>query len=565
MWKKESDNASALFVDLFACEKYDDGKMFEEWDRKIRNSDWEHNYPYMKRAAVKSDKTSDFYLAQGDSYRKCCFDANARVKPGLYATIQLYNQCLCFAEIGSKNVGFAYANRAICFLHCGKHSECFKDIELAIAANHPPELLPDLMKLKQECEGNLEKFKKMNNRSCHTQSYGKRVIDPQLSFSPHEKFPCMANVLEIQENEEFGRHVVATCDIAVGQTVLVEENYVSQSSKSFNLVHCGTCLQYSGSLFPCSKCTDVMFCSETCQNQNELHHKFCGANFERMPSHIRFIIRSMLIGIIAFTSAEEMMEFVENTLAKRTTQVPEAANDEKSKYALFLNLKGPRGDKFDVETTYKVYTGLLDIALIKSMFDSQQSQRFLMHFAAEHVSIISSLIVARNSNFNPLACRPTIRAIPNVFSLFNHSCAANLLNLSFGNSEVCITIRPIKKGDQLFVKYLDAGIQSKPRSRRRRQDALLKYWGFLCKCDKCEPNCKPKQRAKMKSDENYQFLSKARCNYYKGICDRTELSSKCIAFLEKFGHLPWSEEMNLVLDVYTKCLLDDYANLYNFC
>lgn len=37
----------------------------------------------------------------------------------------------------------------------------------------------------------------------------------------------MANVLKIQRNNEFGRHVVSKCDIPAGETVLIEDNFIS--------------------------------------------------------------------------------------------------------------------------------------------------------------------------------------------------------------------------------------------------------------------------------------------------------------------------------------------------
>lgn len=467
----------------------------------------------------------------------------------------MYNKCLRFSEYGSENTSLVYANRAFRFFHTQKYSECLKDIDLAIAANHPPELLPKLMELKKLCE---EMQGKSNEQ--------KKEFHHQLSFPSHEKFPCMANVLEIAEDEEFGRHIVANCDIEIGKTVLVEENYMAQFSRRFySTPHCYTCTKIQQNFIACPKCTDVMFCDKTCLEKNEFHQKFCGANFERMLNHIKFIIKSVLIGISVFTSVDEMMEFVKDTLVKRETQVPETAIDAKSKYALFLNLTSPRKNEFDVETTHKIYCGLLDIPSIKNMFESQQSQRFLMHLIAEHVSIISSNIVAQRwcSTVN----QGYFTTIASVYLFFNHSCDSNLFSFRDGNKVVCITIRPIKRGEQLFVKYFHKMAQDRFYGRRQysteeRQRFLLYHWRFLCKCSKCEASCKPRHSARMKSDENYQFLLCASKNDYKDTTG-SELTTKCIKFLKKYSHLPWSNEKEFVSDVYSRCLNSQYKQKIN--
>lgn len=52
-------------------------------------------------------------------------------------------------------------------------------------------------------------------------------IELKLCFDPNEKYPCMADVLEVQKNSDFGRHIIAKSDIAVGKIVLIEKSYVS--------------------------------------------------------------------------------------------------------------------------------------------------------------------------------------------------------------------------------------------------------------------------------------------------------------------------------------------------
>lgn len=521
LWKKESSSANAHLVDLFVDKSQINGA--KDWNRKLRSSDWKNQFLLRVIDPKKCNKASDGFRTEGNMY----------FKQGQWTeAMELYSQSLRFAELGTNNVSFAYANRASCFLHLKMYDECLRDIELAVQANYPH--MPKLMQRKADCEAKIKgSFPKQ-----------KAPFEPKLSFNPNEKFPCMADALEIQQNEEFGRHVIAKCDIDVGQTVLVEDNFVSFAS-AIDRIQCYTCLQAMKNFIACSNCTDVMFCSEKCRDQNEIHQKFCGAAIHRMPNDVKFIAKSILMALIAFSSADELMDFVEDVLSKRGSEIPAAANDPKSKYGLFLNLQPAKWESFDISSAYRTFTGLLDMPFVQNMFNSEKSQRFLMHLIGEHF-----LIISNNSYGGLVSSQSTMGTLATVLSLFNHACAPNLFNSSTGNSEVCITMRPIKKGDQLFVKYLCGD-----RTTRQRQEILLKQYGFLCKCDKCEERCQPADRSRMKSDSSYKSLN---AGIYYG--DLSKLKHLCELFLKQYGGLPWSEEMGIVLKQYTQCLLDDFPS-----
>lgn len=510
LWQKESNDADAAYVDLFANNNKTDG--FSEWNRKLRASNWKNSYLFKAHNPIKSNKTSDSIRNEGNAY----------FRMGQYVeAMEMYSVSLIFAEPGTDNVSFGYANRATCFMNMKLYDECLCDIELAVKANYPN--MPKLTQRKNNCEQLKQKH------------HAKEPFEPKLSFNPHEKFPCMADVLAIHQNERFGRHMVAKCDIDVGQTVLVEENYVSLTG-NVDRVQCYTCMQSMKNFIACSKCTDVMFCSEKCQNKNEIHQKFCGEAIHRMPNTIRFIAKSILLGVMAFPSANELMDFVDDVLSKRNTQLPSAANDPQSKYGMFLTLQPAKQETLDIQIVYQAFTALMSIPFVKNMFTSKHSQRFLMHLTGEHF-----LLISNNSFGGSLTDASTVGTVSTVLSLLNHACAPNLFNSTAGNIDVCISMRPIKKGEQLFVKYLCGD-----RTTRQRQDILMSQWAFLCKCDKCEPHCQPADRAKMRAELTNH-------------CRELAMSkSKCETFLKQYGHLPWSEEMDQVLKFYTKHLLEDF-------
>lgn len=521
LWKKESNGD---FTDLLADKSKISG--YDEWNRKLKAANWKNHFLNEFIEPRKSNVTSERYRTEGNMFYK---------SHRLMEAMELYTQSLCFAEPGTTNVSLAYANRAACFFELKMYDKCLVDIDLAAKASYP--YMENLMARKERC------------LKAKTSADQPLEFHPKLSFEPNEQFPCMANVLDVQQNAEFGRYIVAKCDIDVGQTVLVEESFVSVAMCN-DRIQCNTCLQTMNNFIPCTNCTDMMFCDEKCRQQNDIHRQFCDENINRMPSTVKYIAKSVLIAIIAFPDVNELMNLVSDILSKRGKEKPPAANDLQSKYKLFLNLQPDKLDVLKLGLIYKVYTALMDISMVEKMFDSLQSKRFLMHLIGEHLLIIS------NNAYGGLdMSTATASSITLVLSLFNHACAPNVFNSTTGYAEVCITMRPIKKGEQVFTKYLCGD-----RTTRLRQEILLKQWGFICKCDKCHPHCSAVDRARMKSDPRYRQLESNLSLASYGMCDFKTFTPKCVEFLQTYGHLPWCEEIDVALKFYTKCLLDDFPS-----
>lgn len=144
-------------------------------------------------------------------------------------------------------------------------------------------------------------------------------------------------------------------------------------------------------------------------------------------------------------------------------------------------------------------------------------------------------------------------SMTNVLSLFNHSCAPNLYSMHMDNREILVTTRKIKKGDQLFVAYLGFG-----QTTKERQEMLKKQYDFECKCDKCVPRCSLSDRDRMKSHESFKYLMKNTAAATGNLkSSERRRKQKCIEFLNKFGYLPWCEELDAVIDAFESCISRD--------
>ncbi|KAJ6645965.1 SET and MYND domain-containing protein, partial [Pseudolycoriella hygida] len=383
-----------------------------------------------------------------------------------------------------------------------------------------------LMERKSECINELTKnFKKPE------------PFIPKLSFNAHNKFPCMADVLEIKLNKTFGRHIVATADIDVGKTIIVEECFVTLADKAYQN-GCFTCLATCGNFIACPKCTSAVYCDESCQEKDELHRKYCGEVINRLSIQMRFVAKSILIALNLFANAVEMMQFVEHALARRN-QIPEATTDAKSKYATFLHCKGVRNDCLIVDFVYKVFASLLNIRSVGKMFNCQKTQRFLMHLVGEHYLLLSTKMYGGTIFYSPSSSL----SLGLMVSMFNHSCAPNVFHSNSGDKDVFIVIRPVKKGDQLFIQYIQEDLQ-----KSERHVVLKDHFNLKCTCDKCDSQIEVTDRLAMRSDPCYnQFEIKTAKN---GSSNIDVVIENCEQFLRKYGRLPWSPELNTALNVY---------------
>lgn len=448
LWKKDTAQKHDRYVDLFACIKDD-----EEWNKSYKTLE--------SLAAPKNNCKSREIRKHGNE---------AFLMKDWYRAMNLYTQSLCFAEIGTENVALAYANRSACFIHVNGYDEALIDIELARNTNLPAHLIPKLQQREQKCLEFLGMYELQSN-------------SPKLSFKADQNFPCIANVLEIKYTQNFGRHIVTKCDIPAEKIILVEENF-AVSSNDFS--KCYTCLCNNRNFLACERCTRVVFCSRECMNKNQTHKWECGTildwltnlagndgKLQHSVNRMRLIVHSVLIALSTFSDVEHLMQFVGSILHEDPDQLPISLHDQISKYRFFLKLK--KSMICSLDDVKRVYDCTMSLPKVQALFDTEEKQRFLMHLVANHTYIVDTNAIEG----------PGYISVNNVFSMFNHSCEPNTetSGWDYGKSECCTTIRPVKKGEQLFISYLS--IDQMKMSKEEHGAKIKSRWGFDCKCQKC--------------------------------------------------------------------------------
>lgn len=522
LWKKEATSSGTMYVDLFACSSNGQCKPFQ-------------SYPVEK--VSKDNKVSTMFRLQGNDL----FQENKVTE-----AMECYNKSLCFAENGTENVNLAYANRASCFLNLKMYEEALIDIELANQAGYSAQLMPKLKKRQVDC------FRLMKTQPERIQ------FQPKLSFKPNEMFPCMASVLDLRQNEEYGRFVVANGEIDVGQVVLVEQNFASVSIGDGRKT-CAKCLKSNVNFIACLKCVDAMYCCSDCMERDTVHRFVCG-NFRNVSGSMKLYIQTILIAIDMFQSVDNLMDFIEDTMVNHADDIPESFVDAQSKYRAFLKLHPSlcaRDEKDFLFDARKIYMQLILTPVIQELFNSKKKRRFLKHLVLHHLLVTSRNRFQFNSEENLLK----ITEIAVMACFFNHSCAPNLFHHVIDNQVILIAIRPIRKGEQLFISYLGDKTDD---ATDFRQQFLMENFEFQCHCDKCEPRCLKVDRALMKSNSHFKYLRQTFKTAFHEQKQRLIFKDVCIRFLQKYGHLPWSEELNFVSLCYINWLFKHMHTDFDF-
>lgn len=522
LWKKESNDINALYIDLFQLSSHGRASV-------------ETQYLLNKMSKMRCQSDGSFYKNDITAVEQRKTGNRKFEKNQFFDAMEWYNKSLCFAKNGSKTLGLAYANRSNCFLKMKMFKKCLADIELAKENNYPANLMEKLNKRKTEC---LKLMKTEEDQG--------EIRKPQLDFEANEKFPCLTNVVDIQTDES-GHHIVATADIEVGQTVILEQCYIGVT-KYDHYKSCNVCLVENQNLIPCKKCTSALFCSDC--NENDLHGIECDLN-SGCPAGFKFmdVVRSISLAKNAFVNADELIVFVEDMLKSNAMELPSNLRDPRSKYRAFFKLC-PDWQTYELysQQAYLFYQSLLDQNDMTAFFHTKAHKRFLAHLVHHHISMI--LRGAYNKRTAPIGGVNITDTYINIIAKhLNHSCTPNVCHVFKDGLINCIVIRPISKNEELLFSHITFDIFGSEAQRR----AILKSRYVDCKCERCKLESLSSNH-RMQSDFNFQQIQKmfkiqTLC---KGLYDRKQtdlMKEKCFCFLKKFGRMKWSIEMDRITEV----------------
>lgn len=532
LWKKESTKSDSMYVDLFALNggTANFEQLFQYIQREKPTSTLNKNGAMASRQRDKGNK----YFAQGKW-------ADA---------MESYNESLCYAENGSKNVSLAYANRSACFLKMKNYHECLVDIKLAKEAGYPAELMPKLDQRQEECLKAIEEGASSTN------------IEPKLSIASDELYPCISNVLKIDHDTSGDLALFAKENIDVGETIVVEKSFMTYMYTQYAW-KCNICLKNTTNLMPCNKCTVAMFCSDEC-HADSLHKYECGlryCNKSLANGTVMRVVRGCLLAIDMFSNADEFMSFVEETISSDQKQIPANLTEPKSKYAAFLKLpmkadsQNPHDFAINLSIAFSAQKMLMKIQTINSMFDRKKYRRFLIHLITHHYQVMeaNSFLISQGPDYID-NCDEDYVVFESQTGLMTgyvkHSCAPNVYASKMHDKMVIITIRPIQKGQPLTKTFL---MPLLTQTKTKRKQTLWQDRAMICKCVRCEfGDASATLRRRMRSDPNFQYIQQHQFTTTARSNDgaKQTMIDKCKHFLRQYGQCSWSIELGTVVTAY---------------
>lgn len=525
LWQKESTNPQAFYVDILRKPK-PKRSLFPPPTQQLVEPTF--------KSGIKSIELAIEYRKIGDG--------NFILKKWAEAAVW-YNRSLCHAERKSFHYAIAYAKRAQCFFNMGMYRKASTDLHLAETSGLPKSLESTLKRHKTSCKLMIQLSMEIGAE--------KPEFEPKLSFEPHQMFPEMANVLQIAGNVQIGRHIIATEAINVGQIVIIERGFVSTTTDHYE--KCCICLTSDTNLVPCAKCTKAMLCKRCVDGR--FHQIECelqsSLNIHDNP-WLPKVIRSFIKAISLFSTVDELVKFVEESVSSAELVVPTKIVDRKLKYRAFLQLLPKPSLKPElIPVINQLQAAILANKIVGRAFVTIKYSRFLSHLLLHHVSVIEK--------FGTKTCddgeKGFVETTAPITSYLNHSCSPNAAKFLLGNSVVVVAMRPIERGDQIVVSYCNV-----LQCYNDRQQILRLKYGIQCDCERCistfrtpiyDPNLN-NPHSHLQPDASEDFVQENFAYLASDDQDkRKQLTEHVVNVLQRFGRMAWNYRISWAYVVYS--------------
>lgn len=205
--------------------------------------------------------------------------------------------------------------KARCWLAKKNTEEALKafkeDIKALDEAKLPDEKMKKLEKDAQIMIKMLTKTIELETKAKKS-SGGQQQKDKQKQQQNKEKFAndfVDRELLKFDENEHEGRYAKAAKDIKLGTYLVQEKPHVACLLQNYCQSHCHLCFKRSNLPIACTRCADVIFCSEKCRDNalNTFHRYECGVMQHLWNSGIS-ITCQMALRIIAQKSVKYFLD-----------------------------------------------------------------------------------------------------------------------------------------------------------------------------------------------------------------------------------------------------------------
>jgi len=500
-------------------------------------------------------------------------DGNTAYNEGRYEmAILLYTEAMRYAPcnpilLEGEALATAAANRSAAFYQTRQYKEAIEDVDVAISAGYPNNGLYKLYIRKCKCELELGRIGKAQAafdlaveaiewsglkkdvrsdltvnlqeafinlaKQAGEDGFNIYTLEPEVSQKEKEQesvpvnfrvedpdplHPAASSAIKVKWDSTVGRHVVADRDIAPGEVVFLESPIVSTVCDDHFESICAVCLRYTTSPIPCPTCSDVAFCSSSCQQTAlKTFHKY-----ECRLTHVfhQTGIKNLPLLVLAFRAVSQtpVEYFVKNEerLTENNSKFGLQEEYLSEDYATLFNLctHSDRREEYDTftktifacfllrclqETGY--FSGKAGLVLSdEEVLVARLLKQFLegIQFNTHTIeSIYENRVVGWDAETrlwkSSQRCNigdsvETVRIGGGVFptmALVNHSCDPNIVIVFWGRVAVALASRSIAAGEEINDNY-GANYASMPLQERR--PFLEKSHWFTCSCKACKNN-----------------------------------------------------------------------------
>lgn len=297
---------------------------------------------------------------------------------------------------------------------------------------------------------------------------------PKLHFGPHPKVPFLDGCLELVYSIEYGRHVISNKQMGAGKILAIDEAICPTMTVEGRRLRCSTCFQENMfSLIPCESCTSALFCDSECYEiaMSSFHKYECPIiDFLYNNPDYRNVVRMCINTFKTPADIEDYIAFTTNAdihlfnVFNIDWSNPPHNYRAKLIYTLETNdTKRNLMDKFTVarQAAHLMLTLRTKTNIIKDLFPTEKLENFLREYFYHHLQVVSvNGRVQQNCssihfNGETQQQKTFAYAIHPFTSMINHSCKANVAIMGYGlNKLILYTVRPISKGQQLFLDYV---------------------------------------------------------------------------------------------------------------
>ncbi|KAK0173170.1 hypothetical protein PV328_006408 [Microctonus aethiopoides] len=442
-------------------------------------------------------------------------------------SFELYTKAVSYAEINSKELARAYGNRSAVLYEWGLYDDSLIDIERALKIGYNDDTKAKLYTRRAKCIYALEKkmtpevikaiadarkwLEKMNSikkkllmnildefpknlsiKKVSTKGDFSKLMPKIPNDNP--KIPGVSGAVTLNYSQEYGRHVVATKDINVGEVIMVQKFYLNFIMADSYYQNCANCCKFVFAGIPCHQCVNVIYCDENCRDEHwrEYHDIECSVISAMIGNVISQNILTLRLTVKAYKEAGTFEKLQENI--RKIDEINDPilklfTNDvfDPTKFASVYSLWKPATISFQDALMSALI--LYSLAATTEIF-GKKITTFKQLLKNKWAKFMSGLIMTNHRIISMNAARLNGTDILNVdpfWCLFNHSCDPSMLGMVSGNISASIAVQRIKKGEQIFTSYDPEFLMCDTNERRNR----CKNFDFWCECMACIRNWGP--------------------------------------------------------------------------